>query len=61
MSWECFGICEVLIAIYTKDATLQVEMRLFNAGFVLVQLRGLLNWSGQLHSIEFLLKEVADK
>lgn len=61
MSWECFGIWEVLIVIYTEDRTLQTEMRLSNAGFILVRLRCLLNWSGQLHSIEFLLREVASK
>lgn len=61
MSWECFGICEVLIAIYAEDSTLQNEMRLFNAGFILVQLRSLLNWSGKLHSIKLLLREEASK
>lgn len=61
MNWECFGICEVLIAIYTEDSTLQTEARLFSASFILVQLRSLLNWSGKLHSIELLLREAASK
>lgn len=61
MNWECFGICEVLIAVYAEDSTLQTETGLFNAGFILVQLRSLLNWSGKLHSIELLLREVASK
>lgn len=61
MNWECFGILEVLTDVYTEDRPLQTEMRLFNAGFILVQLRSLLNWSGQLHSIELLLREVASK